>query len=518
MASGSRGGRTALLADSPLAAFHSRYDPLREAARHLDAVLSGRRPSVIFILGGGLNYLAAVAADRFPRATLVSLQPSDIFDSDEREPTAIRWSPSSETPLCDVIAAAVADNRMAGGVAVVEWPPVVSRFESASERIRSVLRDALEAASSDSATTGYWAARWLRNSVRFAMAVSREGAIVPGDGPVVLACAGPGLEAAMSDVRRLRDDAAIWALASAVPALLKAGLRPDVAISTDPGFWNGAHLRAARDADIPIAMPPSAFASGETLAASTIIPLDTGLPFERMAIRAAGLSCERTSAAGSAAGSALALALRMTSGRIMLAGYDLASLGLQEHCRPYAFDILDETRSSRLSPALAARSTRVYGAYPEPAGAWRRSRAFSAYAATIRAPAADDARVFRSGASPVDTGIRRGGFEELSGASGKPPSYVTASGSGRRSGQETLAAVDAELTALADRSIADALAAVRDGSPVPYEATLFYKALAPMTAAPLLAGAARGEATDGAARAADSAAREAARRLTAGAL
>jgi hypothetical protein len=516
MASGNVDGRTAPIADSTPSSFHSRYDPVREAARHVDAVLAGKRPSVIFIIGGGLNYIGSVAAERFPKATRVSLQPSDIFDGKELDSPSLRWSPSSGSSLYATISMAVADNRLAGGVAIVEWPPVVARFEAGSERIRRVLRDVLETASADSATTGFWASRWLRNSVRFAIAVSGEAAVARGDGPIVVACAGPSLESSLPGIRRVRADIALWALASAVPALLKGGLRPDMTVSTDPGFWNGSHLRASRDAGIPIAMPPSAFASGETLSSSDVLSLDTGLCFERIAIDAAGLSSERTSPAGSAAGSALALALRLTSGRVLLAGYDLAALGLQEHCRPYSFDVLDETSEARLSPALSARTARVLTGYPEPSGPWRRSRAFSAYAATIRASPEDEDRVFRSGTSPIETGMRRGGIDDIMGGSGEPPVCMPLAGRRRRTEADTRAAMRDALCALADRSLYASLAAIKEGTPLPYEATLFYKALAPKTAAPLIADAARGQSTVAAAAAADAAAREAALAVTLG--
>ncbi|MBU1079303.1 MAG: DUF115 domain-containing protein, partial [Spirochaetes bacterium] len=323
---------------SSLASFHSRYAPRREAERYVDAALSGRRPSVIFIVGGGLNYIGAALAERFPKALRVSLQPCSDFLGYEEDTPGISWHPSSASGLAAAIGAALSGDRIGGGVAVIEWPPVASRFPAETERIKAELKRALEAASSDSATSSYWAYRWLRNSLRFASSVSRVGSLVPGAAPIVIACAGPSLDDEISGLRRIRAGISLWALASAVPALLSRGLEPDIAVSTDPGFWNGYHVTAAVARAIPIAMPPSSFVPAEAYSGTSIIALNTGMSFERAAIEAAGVSARLADAGGSAAGTALSLALGLTTGPVALAGYDLAARGFDDHVAPYAFD------------------------------------------------------------------------------------------------------------------------------------------------------------------------------------
>ncbi len=475
--------------------FHSRYAPFKEAQRHVESMLSGKKPALVFIIGGGLNYISEVFAEQHPKIICVSLQPSDDFIGHEVIVPQSSWYPSSNRSLRETIMNAIAGNRLAGGVMVLEWPPVVNHFQDTSDLIRGTLRDVLEGASSDAATTGYWATRWLGNSIRFVKSIKRTARLTAGSSLIVLACAGPSLAELMPRLRASRSDMALWALASAVPALLRNGLLPDLVIATDPGYWNGAHLRDALFQKIPIAMPPSSYASCGILQQATIIPVDTGLSFERAAIKATNSVYETARAAGSAAGTALSLALRWTDGPIALAGYDLAAKGLVDHVQPYAFDILDEKKAGRLASAYSARASRVLDTYPFNYGEWRGSRAFSACADTIRVPEYEATRVFRLGTSAVETPFRRADFSDIPVVSRAMPECIGTPARTDMSNTACDEAVWAMLEHLSREAFEQASSAINNSEPIPYDSALYYKALAPRESASLIADAARGEAS-----------------------
>lgn len=484
-----------------LTSFHSRYAPEREAARHVRACIGSKRPAIVYIIGGGMGYIHEAVSELLPRARLVSLQPCDLFHAHELGKPAITWRPGVAEPLESVLARSLADGRMAGGVSVIEWTPVTRRFTAQSERIRLALRDALESASSDAATSAYWSAGWLRNAARFAAAARRQVRIRNGDGPIVIACAGPSLTRFLPELSRRRDDIALWALASAVPALVAAGLTPDLAVATDPGFWNALHLRTITELGIPIALSPSAFATEDALYRCPILALDTGLPFERAAVEAAGFEDHRCSASGSAAGTALSLALACTGGPVTLAGYDLAAFGHEDHCRPYPFDSLDLALASRTRPVTSAGASRTFDGYQAAVGAWRLSRAFSAYALSIRPPLGDSARAFRLSDSPVPTPVPRiARLDDLPPARGEPP-VVTPLDDGSRDSSLDSAAIRREgyldrVSSSLEASLAGATEALASSVPMPFDAMTVYRALAPEATAPLVASMARGEATE----------------------
>lgn len=472
--------------------FHSRYAPEEEARRHLDASLDGKSPSLVFIIGGGRNYLGACVAARLPGSTCVLLQPTADFDGSEVRAPELHWSPGSAEPLRSVIRAALRDESLAGGVAIIEWPPVVSRFSEASDRIRSTLVDELQKASADAATSAFWARRWLRNSLRFATGIRLAATIAKGDMPVVVACAGPGLMPRLDELRSMRGRFSLWALASAHAALSAAGLQTDLIIATDPGYWNGHHLYEAMRRGTPVAMPPSAFAPGRLFESSAIVPLDTGLSFERAALRAAGLTGLEAQASGTSAGTALALALASTTGTVAVLGLDLAALPASDHARPYAFDYLDWHGESRLQPEHSTRSKRIIDMYPLRVGLWRMSRSFSTYAATLAVEPAEARRVGRCSDSPVGLPIASETLTQtLSRAQSGPNPVRAGVVAGEAARKKSTRGM---LTELVDDAQRLARVAVEQGRPIPYEAALVFKALDPRHSSELLAQAARGRA------------------------
>lgn len=504
----------AAMQTSPASTYHSRYSPKREAERHLEASLKGRHPSIIIIVGGGLNYISAVAHERFPHAVLVSLQPSADFQGQEVFSPVLSWNPSSTASIHDILGIAFSDNRLAAGVALVSWPPVITHYKPMADTIDVAIREALESASSDAATTAFWAARWLHNCVRFILASNRVSTLLPATSPIILACAGPSLSRTIPAIRPLREDVSLWALASAVPALLQSGLVPDLVVSTDPGFWNGAHLRQSVEQGLPLVLPPSSYAQAQILEGSNLIPLDTGLSFEHASLAARGCSGLQALPSGSSAGTALRLALSITSGYVAIAGLDLAAEGHKDHASPYAFDTLDTMAERRELPAYSARSNRVLHTFTNTLGSWRTSRAFSVYATSIGVPQADGDRVLRLGDSPVETSIPRGCIDTLSDARGIKPCIRYQESDYSMTVPDRRRAADTMLTMLADRAIQQVHEALAESRPVAYEASLLWKALAPRQSASFLADAARGEAIINEAKAIDASVRLAARLLS----
>jgi len=474
--------------------FHSRYNPVLEAERYLVSMLGAKRPAIFFIIGGGINYLSLAVSKLFPGAMRVSLQPCDDFAGSEVDHPDFSWHPSCGKSMNSVIADALSKGHQAGGVSVIEWPAVVSHFPVESEEIRKTIRNALESTSSGLATNAFWARRWLRNSIRFVTAASRFVTVTPGNSKIVIACAGPSLSGEMETILACEKDISLWSLASAVPALRARKLEPELIISTDPGFWNGEHIRSARESTCPIALPPSSYAQISLLKNFPIIPLDTDLLFETAAIRALGLVSIKASAAGSSLGTALSLALSMTFGPVIVAGYDLAAQGIDDHARPYPFDILEEIAASRLKPALTIRSSRVYENFLPCAGAWRLSRAFSAYASSIIVPGHDQYRVRRLGGSPVETGLPRGNLDCLETTVGEPPQFKINNDFQNQDSLFRLHAVKTMLDELVSQSLLDAEEAIRAGNPMNHDTILVFNALAGKESAAFLAEAARGKA------------------------
>ena len=475
----------------PPESYHSRYDPLKEAARHVDSCLEGKRPSLVFILGGGYNYIGKVIQRNLPFARIVVLQPSDIFDKLEICQPCYRWSPSSHASLEDVLHQALQGEYISGGISIIEWNPVMRAYREAGERIRQTLRIALELSSSQSATGSFWAYRWLRNSVRYAMNTTIQARLVLGNTPIVIACAGPGLSGFFPKLREIRGRISLWCLASATLAVRAQGLEPDLVITTDPGFWNAYHLHDSLGKSIPVAMPPSAYAPNAVLEYGAILPLDTGLMFERIALQAIGAKALSADSSGSSAGTALSLALSATKGHVFLIGLDLAARGYDDHARPYAFDIFDRLASKRTAPEYSLRTSRVLDTFTVSLPPWRTSRPFAAYAQTIKVNSAHRGRVFRCGDSPIELGISTSGLniEETDTPQGEAIGFSFAK-----------LCIDAEtrikkltegFSMAIETASSEARQAIEAHRPMHHAAALLYRALAGRLAAETIANTAR---------------------------
>lgn len=477
---------------------HSRYAPDAEARRHLDSSLAGRQPALLFILGAGRNYLGQAIRQTLPNTLTVVLQPCTDFDSSLVDPGDLYWSPGSPLPLEKILAEALASGKAAGGVALIEWPPAARNCRQALADIQATLQQALELYTAESATSAFWGRRWIKNSLDF---VCGDGPLaMPGTGstPVVIACAGPGLHDAIPAIRTAGNHIRLWALASAHQALLKEGLEPELVLGTDPGFWNGAHLAmVARKGSLLAATPSTRLGASILDGHCPIVPVSTGLGFELDALAAIGIAPGISAmASGTAAGSALSVACTLNTGPVYLCGLDLAAQGLAEHAFPYAFDILDKLRASRLSPDLAWRFARVMDRYPGIQGTWRLSRTFSTYAldAAIRTSRAD---VFRVSSSPVDAGINRIHPDQLLFSQ---PAGQAAHSMGKvqfftRSftGKTRFEAMVDLLRQRSERALATLKECACAGLPVPRETALELFAFGGKGCAPAIANAARGK-------------------------
>ncbi len=475
--------------------YHSRYAPLREAERLVEARLAGRSPSLVIVLGGGRNYIGEAIRARLPGAGVVLLQPTDIFDRQSVCPPLTGWSPASADSPVRILERAFAEGKGAGGIAVIEWEPVMSRFPEQAAMLREVVARALEREASDSATRAAWARRWLSNCLVAATSIMHPATIEPGDGAVVLACAGPGLSDALTALRSVRGRVSLWALASAHECLESAGLVPDCILATDPGHWNTLHLRRALRGSVPLAMPPSARAPAAVfLRPAPLVAISTGLPFEDGTLAAARLPHARASASGTASGTALSLAAAASSGPILVLGLDYAARDLREHARPYAFDTMDEAGSGRLDGAFNRVSSRLMERYDRADGAWRSSRAFRLYSTTAEAGGAVPDRCMRVSGSPVPSPLPSAPLDAIHSLPvGAAPAFKPAAV--QSDPRERTHALAAFLSALATDAEEEALAAVRSGLPVRPDACLSLWALAGKEAAPLVAMAARGACT-----------------------
>jgi hypothetical protein len=385
---------------------HSPVDPAREAERFASAALGGGRPPLVVILGPCLDYLGAAVRTLLPRATIVSIQHSDFFKGREVAAADRSWYPDSGSKLEAFLDSAL-DEDSISGLAVMSWPPAAAAFPEESRAAAAALRSSLDRLASSSATVKAFGRRWIANACRGFLLAESAARLREDNRPVVVAAAGPTLAASLTELAPMRGSFMLAAVSSALAACEAAGLEPDLAVATDGGNWSRLHLYPISSRRLPIAAPLGALPSASLSRGTSFLFIDQGGFAETELLKSIGCPASSILALpphGTVSGTAVFLASRITTGPIIAAGLDLASLGDIDHARPHGFDGVSSSGSRRLRPEEGARWSRAVEAAPIalPAAPWRTSRSLSAYASGLDASMHNlRGRLFRLNPSPV---------------------------------------------------------------------------------------------------------------------
>jgi hypothetical protein len=473
----SRSGAKSLRIDGT--AFHSAYDPWKEARSFVAARLAGEEPATVVLLGEGLGYITAVLRERLPGARLLVAFHSSAVHEVTGDAGDACWHPGCGTGFADFLRLHVTELDVEG-LKVLEWPPSASRFPDESLRMGNRVRETVRELAGNLVTTAGFGRRWLRNTIANWLSLENVvfGTPCRMDRAVLIAASGPTLSQALPAIQAVRRQIDLWALPSAVEALASRGLRPDLVVMTDAGHWSAVHLHHA-PRGLALAMPLSA-ATGTWSAAAATFLLRQPTFFERGVLSAAGLRAPEIQSQGTVTATALSLALGCTEGEVVLAGQDFCFQDLEAHVRPNAFDTLLLRDADRLSPLHARCFRRAMEQAPEgrrtPGGTIRFSPPMKAYADWFSRLGPAAARIFRLFPSAVPlpslrtldgTGLRGlvagkpacGGGPDFHPASSYPPWEARA-----RIASELLRGWSAGLRSLRDQAVRDVSAVLSDRS------------------------------------------------------
>lgn len=354
----SRSGSPSLKIDG--VALHSPYDPAREAQRFAESSLGPEPPSTVVILGEGLGYLTQWLSGAHPAARVLRVYYSTaVFHSSL--PLPLRhvdsWHPELGVSLAEFLRVRMTELDVEG-LRIMEWPPAARLFPEQSRAANESVQQCLLELNGSLVTTMSMGRIWLRNSVAnfLSLADVLQGAPCSPERTVVITASGPSLESAAPLLRDVRDAVDIWALPSSAPLLATAGLKPDLLVMTDPGFYAIHHLHHAVPA-CPVAMPLSAARGLWDLASRSTDPA-LPLPFllaqpgilEEIFVRALGIPAPTVAPHGTVAATAIDLARIFTKAPVILAGLDMCTKDVMSHARPNEFELFFHQRSSRISP------------------------------------------------------------------------------------------------------------------------------------------------------------------------
>ncbi len=347
---------------------HSAYDPQREARKFVSTQIGDRNPDTAIVVGAGLGYIGAELRRRGVFTVQVFLSASTYSAATERgdvawwpegdihregatdSPTDTREAVRNDASLRAFLRSVLSDTD-AAGLEVLSWTPCMEAFPEEAENALASVADVVRESNANLTTISAFGPRWFRNicaNFRDTQAVRSSASSCRH---VVIAAAGPSLEAAIPALQELYHlNAEIWAVGTALRPLAAAGIQPSLVITTDAGYYALEHLNAVRgSSEFCIAAPLSA-ARGVTRRGSGLLLLNQGSIIERELFENCRLPATFLPANGTVAGTALELALRVSSGHVVLVGLDLGYRDVQPHARPHSFEHYLERKESRLHP------------------------------------------------------------------------------------------------------------------------------------------------------------------------
>ena len=333
---------------------HSRYNPHLEAERYIASLTLNEGIRYFILIEPGLCYIAAPLKKRFPLAKLIALHAEKHAREGGIEMPDSQWHPETGISIQDFLEAEIEDSQ-AREIKLLEWRPAISVYGEAYRALIEEAAEFIKRVDASKRTLGVFGRFWFKNFFKNLDIIKKVLYPTHFSLPLLVTGAGPGLEDAIPLVREHKNKLCILASSSSVAALLNAGLKPDMIISTDGSKWAKLHLYESfrlKQLYCPIAAALSAALPSqcETL---PLLLLSDGSLWQTLILEELKLPYIALPQRGTVSATALDMAFALTTGEIYIAGIDLENRDIRSHARPYSFDRFLEEKSGRTKPVYS---------------------------------------------------------------------------------------------------------------------------------------------------------------------
>lgn len=244
-------------------AYHSRYNPEREACKQADTAYDDQSHAII--LGFGLGYLAEEILKRLPigiatpRLFIVEPDPS-IFISAMKCRDLSHLLNDSRVVLS---VGASADNvgehwnqildwTSLEKLAIIDHPPSISRFKDYFERVVEKIRYLCNRSKGNLVTIMHAGTEFHTNY----FSNLADSFFMPGvkrlfgkfdNVPAIIVAAGPSLDKNMHVLKKIKGKFPILAVDTAFRQLVSNGIKPDIVCAADPSYENSLDFVGVED-------------------------------------------------------------------------------------------------------------------------------------------------------------------------------------------------------------------------------------------------------------------------------
>ncbi len=324
---------------------HSSYNPSRECDNFVDTQSPSIKPSYIIIIEPCLGLFCNNLRKKFPQSKLCAIRLlPDFKDYDSQFDIVFNDLNTLQDDLFNILGEeGLCTSHF------TEWQNATRLFAPQTQKVWEQIKNAVSKSRNVLITRSHFSKRWLKNTVNFFSNVSKGYSLKKTTKPVIIACSGPSLETSIEFIRKNRDKIILIAVSSAIAPLLHYKIKPDLAISTDGGYWAKKHLEMDSLKEIPFAATPEGAYPSKLLHSGTIIPLTYGDGFENKYFFPLSANFIHSERNGTVSGTALTLALNWTENDIYLCGLDQASASGYQHTNPNRIEIMNASADNRIT-------------------------------------------------------------------------------------------------------------------------------------------------------------------------
>lgn len=331
---------------------HSSYNPDQEAKRFTETLSPNFIPSNIIIIEPALSYCIPYLREKFPSSKIYAIRLikdiknefkcdgefliSDIEKIDNLESELFNYF--GETELLNSF--------------FITWPPAHNAFAEEDSRIWLMLKKLLKDCQSILATRQFFAERWIKNQINFLTRIEKTASINKTPLPVLICASGASLNASLSYIKKLQQRFFIISCSSSIKALLSNDIIPDLCISTDGGFWAKKHLNCLikYQNEIKLAVSSESNIPSDLFSQNniTIVPLAYCDNYDSTIYEQLKIPYEKAKRNGTISGTALELAMNISSGNIYLCGIDLETSNGFVHTQPNELETENSIKDNKI--------------------------------------------------------------------------------------------------------------------------------------------------------------------------
>ena len=328
---------------------HSSYNPMREAQRYVENINVSYSPSLILVLEPGLSYIIPLLRKRFPDSKIGIIRYLQDFQNFNYDADYIFNYFEHKSDFENFLFNTLGEEKIFGAL-VLQWQPSSKIFPEIENNILISIKNSMEKAKTLLVTREFFEKKWFLNSCNFVKYVNSTVSIRKKiDIPIVIISSGPSLKESLNIIKNNREKIFIICLSSAIKVCLYNNITPDLCVSTDGGFWAGEHLKCLTDKNIPLALPLEGFCQKNILEKNKILPLIYSDGISKYIADISNIPVLEAERNGTVSGTALILAMSISSNDIYFCGLDMSSQNGFQHCQPNEIELNNSIKDTRIN-------------------------------------------------------------------------------------------------------------------------------------------------------------------------